>query len=306
LSAEWASGRARWKVLYEIFQYKDSGETHPALSPKDEFASFEIWDTSDLAGNAKPEGAIGYEYARQALLHGMRLQDRFGTNPFKIGLVSGTDTHTGLSAGGEENNWWGKFPATEPSAKRWDQVYKEEKAYLRKDWTLGAAGVTGVWATANTREAIWDAMKRREVYASSGPRIALRFFAGWNFVAADAQGDLAAAGYAGGVPMGGDLKPGNGGEAPSFLLAAMKDPQGGNLDRVQVVKGWIDDAGKSHERVFDVLWSDDRQPGPDGLLPAVGNTVDVDSASYTNTIGAVELRGVFEDPEFDPGQRAFY
>jgi hypothetical protein len=307
LTPEWAAARARWEVLLEIFQYKGQGETHPALSPGDEFANFEIWDTSDLAGNPKPKGAIEFEYARQALLRGMRLQDQLGTNPFKIGMVSGTDTHTGLPSGGEENNWWGKFPASEPNAKRWGGIYKKEAKYVRKDWTLGAAGVTGVWSTANTRGAIWDAMKRREVYASSGPRIKVRLFAGWDFTDADADGDVAAAGYARGVPMGGDLSSGEAGRSPTLLLAAMKDPDGANLDRVQVIKGWIDGAGKPQEKVYDVLWSDGlRHPAADGKLPAVGNTVDLATATYTNGIGAPELKGIFKDPNFDRSQRAFY
>jgi hypothetical protein len=310
LTPEWAAARARWEVLDEIYQYKGSGETHPSLSPSDEFANFEIWDTSDLAGNAKPAGALEYEYARQALLRGIQLQDTLGANPFKLGLVSGTDTHTALSTGGEENNFWGKFPANEPKADRWNEDYKKEANYLRKDWTLSAAGVTGVWATANTRAAIWDAMTRREVYASSGPRIAVRFFAGWDFSKADARGDVAKVGYAKGVPMGGDLTaPVQGstkGKAPTLLLAATKDPDGANLDRVQVVKGWVDASGNTHEKVYDVLWSGNRKPGADGKLPPVGNTVDLATAKYSNSIGSAELVGVFKDPQFDAGQRAFY
>ena len=306
LTAEWAESRARWEVLYEIFQYKGTGETHPSLSPLDEFADFEIWDKSDLAGNAKPEGAIEYEYARQALLRGIRLADELGTNPFKFGLVSGTDTHTGLSAGASEDNFWGKFPVSEPSADRWDEVYKKEELGVRKDWTLGAAGVTGVWATANTREAIWDAMQRRETYASSGPRIKLRFFGGFEFTESDAAGDIADAGYARGVPMGGDLTAAPEGKVPTFLIAAIKDPDGANLDRIQIVKGWVDETGEIHEKVIDVIWSDKRELNSDGQLPSVGNTIDLATATYTNSIGAPELRGVYMDTDFDPNQDAFY
>lgn len=306
LTKEWAEARARWEPLYEVYQYKGTGETHPALSPLDEFANFEIWDTSDLAGRTKPEGSIEYEYWRQGLLRGMKLEEKFGVNPMKYGAVSGTDTHNGLSTGGQENDYWGKFPQTEPSKNRWNNDYKKEQAGVRKDWTLGAAGVTGVWATSNTREAIWDAMKRRETYASSGPRISVRFFAGYDFDQQDLKGDLASAGYAKGVPMGGDLVSAAKGKTPSFLFAAMKDPDGANLDRFQVVKGWLDDKGQPQEKVFDVSWSDNRKPGADGKLPAVGNTIDMKTAQYTNSIGATEFSGIFKDPEFDPAQRAFY
>jgi hypothetical protein len=306
LTAEWAQARARWEVLYEVYQYKGSGETHPALSPTDEFADFEIWDTSDLAGHAKPEGAIKNEYIRQALLTGMKLEDQFGVNPFKYGMVSGTDTHTGLPSGEDEDNYWGKFASEEPSADRWSHVYKEEENYERKAWTLSAQGMTGVWATSNTRAALWDAMKRRETYASSGPRMKVRLFGGYEFEEADVEGDLAAAGYGKGVPMGGDLNAASEGQAPMFLFAAEKDPEGANLDRIQIVKGWLDGSGELHERIYDVQWSDNREVGEDGKLPAVGNTVDVTKATYTNSIGSPQFAGVFKDPDFDPAQKAFY
>jgi hypothetical protein len=179
---------------------------------------------------------------------------------------------------------------------------------VRRDWTLSAAGYTGVWATTNTREAIWDAMKRKETYASTGPRITLRFFGGYDFGDADAKADgLVAAGYARGVPMGGDLKPAAEGETPTFLIGAMKDPNGADLDRAQVVKGWVDAAGKTHEAIYDVLWSDPGKRQPvNGKLPPVGDTVDLATATYTNSIGATELIGTFKDPAFDPKQRAFY
>jgi hypothetical protein len=305
LTEEWAAARARWEPLVEVFQYKGYGESHPKLSPTDEFASEGIWDTADLNGNAKKPGDIEHEYAREALKTGLRLQDQFGINPFKFGMVSGTDTHNGLSTGAEENNYYGKFAITEPSPGRWNQIYKKEDAYLRKDWTLTAAGLTGVWATSNTRAAIWDAMKRKETYASTGPRITIRFFAGFDFVDDDTGAEMVATGYAKGVPMGGDLKS-VGDKTPTFLVAAMKDPQGANLDRVQIIKGWIDAEGKTHEKIYDVLWSDNRKLSAKGELPKVGNTVDVSKATYTNSIGATELRGVFKDPQFDAKQRALY
>jgi hypothetical protein len=306
LTDQWAAARARWEPLVEIYQYKGLSEAHPMLSPTDEFVEEGIWDTADLNGNAKKPGDIDHEYAREALKIGLRLQDRLGTNPFKFGMAGGTDTHNALSTGAEESNFFGKFATEEPSAHRWNDVYQKEQAGIRKDWTLMAAGLTGVWATSNTREALWDAMKRKEAYASTGPRITVRFFGGFDLREGDSVGDLAAAGYAKGVPMGGDLERAPAGKSPVFLLAAMKDPDGANLDRVQVIKGWADSAGKTHEKIYDVLWSDDRKPGAEGKLPPVGNTVDLATAKYTNNIGAAELRGVFKDPDFDAGQRAFY
>jgi hypothetical protein len=306
LTKEWAEARARWEILYELYQYKGTGETHPALSPTDEFANFEIWDTSDLAGHAKPKDAIKTEYWRQALENGMVLEKQFGINPFKYGAVSGTDTHTGLSTGAEENNYFGKFPVDEPSATRWSGVYKKEENYVRKAWTIGANGLTGVWATSNTRAAIWDAMKRRETYASSGPRISVRLFAGYEFNNEDASKNIAEIGYSKGVPMGGDLESAPEGKAPKFLFSATKDPKGANLDRFQIVKGWLDANGKTQEKIYEIQWSGDRKLDANGKLPAVGNTVDLKTATYTNTIGSVQLVGYFEDPDFDASVNAFY
>ena len=307
LTAEWAASRARWEPLVEYFQYKGQSEANPRLSPTDEFANFDVWDSGNLVGKPKAPGMINGEYAREALKSGMRLQGTLGTNPFKIGAAAGTDTHTGLAAA-EEDNFGGKLPSSEPHAGRWNQVFQKEPTYLRKDWTLSAAGYTGVWATANTREAIWDAMKRRETYASSGPRITVRFFGGYDFTDADAKGaSLVATGYAKGVPMGGDLKAAKAGQVPTFLFAAMKDSIGANLDRVQVVKGWVDAAGKTHETIVNVGWSDPaKRKLVGGKLPSVGNTVDFKTAKYANSIGAPELVGWFKDPDFDPKQRAFY
>jgi len=309
MTAGWAAARARWEHLYEVYQYKGQGEAHPMMSPTDEFANWGLWDTADLNGNTKPKGAVKFEYFREALKEGMRLQDQLGGNPFKLGAAAGTDTHTGLPTGGEEDNFDGKFVQMELGVKdRWNDVFQKQKSgYVRKDWTVLAAGMMGVWATSNTREAIWDAMERRETYASSGPRITVRFFGGYDFVPADAAGgQLVATGYAKGVPMGGDLKPAAAGQKPTFLFAAAKDPMGGNLDRVQVIKGWVSADGKTHEKVYDVKWGGDRQPGKDGKLPPVGNTVDTGNATYTNTIGAAELVGSFTDADFNPQEKAFY
>jgi len=306
MTSDWAAQRARWEPLYEIYQYKGTGEAHPALAPNDEFANYGIWDTADLNGNPKLPGMINTEYWRDALKNGIKWQDKLGTNPFKYGAVSGTDTHIALSTGGEEDNFYGKFASNEPSAGRWNHIYKKEGNSIRRDWTLMAEGVTGVWATSNTRADIWDAMKRKETYASSGPRITIRFFGGYDLPAEISGATIAATGYAKGVPMGGDLKPAPAGKAPTFLFAAMKDPDAGNLDRVQIVKGWVDASGATHEKIYNVKWGGNRQPDAQGKLPAVGNTVDVKTATYTNSIGAPELVGSFTDPDFDPKLRAFY
>ncbi len=223
-------------------------------------------------------------------------------------MVSGTDTHIELMTAGEENNGWGKFAAQEPKADHWNGIYKKEGSYTRRDWTLLAAGVAGVWATANTREAIWDAMKRKEVCASTGPRIALRFFGGFDFAEADAKAaTLAETSYARGVPMVGDLRGAPAGKAPTFLFAATKDPERGNLDSLQLIKGWVDAQGKTHERSINVVWSepDKRKLTNDKLAP-VGNTVNLKDATYTNSIGAPELIGSFTDTEIDPTLSTFY
>jgi hypothetical protein len=209
----------------------------------------------------------------------------------------------------EEDNFFGKTAPQEPSPERMTKVFVDNaKTGVRiMDWEVGAAGYAAVWATDNTREAIFDAMKRRETYATTGSRMAVRFFGGWDFAAADAHNRMPAQiGYAKGVPMGGDLSAAPSGKAPTFLVAALKDPIGANLDRIQIIKGWVDKDGKTQERVHDVAWSGDRKPGRDGKLPAVGSTVDVANATWTNTIGAPELIAVWKDPQFDARQRALY
>ena len=306
LTRDWAETRARWEPMYEITQIKGDGETHPSLSPSDEFANFEKWDAANLAGVPKQPGMLEHEYARQALAEGLKLEASLGANPFKFGFVSGTDTHTGLATA-EEDNFFGKHTGVEPSPRRWEHDVIKTPQVTIKGWQMAAAGYTGVWATENTREAIWDALKRKEAYSTTGPRMLVRFFGGWDFVPADAQTRMPAdAGYAKGVPMGGDLQTAPEGKAPTFLAAAMKDPLSGNLDRIQIIKAWVDAGGKLQEKVHDVAWSDGRKPGADGKLPAVGSTVDVDNATWTNTIGSPELIAVWKDPDFDPKLRAVY
>ena len=306
LTRDWAETRARWEPMYEITQIKGDGETHPSLSPNDEFADFEKWDTANLAGVPKQPGMLEHEYARQALAEGLKLEASLGVNPFKFGFVSGTDTHTGLATA-EEDNFFGKHTGVEPSPNRWEHDVIKTPQVTIKGWQMAAAGYTGVWATENTREAIWDALKRKEAYSTTGPRMLVRFFGGWDFVPADAQTRMPAdAGYAKGVPMGGDLETAPVGKAPTFLAAAMKDPLSGNLDRIQIIKAWADAGGKLQEKVYDVAWSDARKPGADGKLPPVGSTVDVGNATWTNTIGSPELISVWKDPDFDPKLRSVY
>ena len=304
LTAEYTQRRARWEPLYEITQIKGQSESHPELSPDDEFAAWDLWDDGNLAGVGKSEGDLQYEYWREALQSGLRLEDEYGTNPFQYGANGATDTHTGLSTA-DEANFFGKFKTLEPRAERWEFPVIEGVDFDYEGWQQAASGVMGVWATANTREAIWDAMKRRETYATTGPRMMLRFFGGWDFADEDLSGDMAQAGYDRGVPMGGSLD-GADGEAPTFIIAAAKDPEGANLDRIQVIKGFLQADGTTAEAIYDVAWSGNRQPGANGDLPPVGNTVDLETAEYTNTIGTVELRAVWTDPDFDPSQPAVY
>lgn len=307
MTPEWAENRQKYERLYELTQIKGQSESHPYLSPDDEFADWDLWDRGNLILKPKPHGKedFKYEYWREALKSGLRLEDQLGSNPFMYGANGGTDTHTGLSTT-EEDNFYGKFKTLEPRADRWNFPLLTGPTDQYMGWEQAASGVTGVWATENTREALWDAMYRRETFATTGPRMLVRFFGGWEFSDADLSGDLVAKGYAKGVSMGAVLEPAGDGAAPTFVVAALKDPQGANLDRVQVIKGWVDADGATHERIYDVAWSGDRQPGVDGKLPAVGNTVDLDTGEYSNTIGASELKAVFTDPDFDAAQKAVY
>lgn len=246
---------------------------------------------------------LRYEYARQALRDGLQHERNLGTNPFRFGMIGSSDIHTGLSTV-EEDNYFGKFPNGGPSP---DRMFDRMAGQPQRSWELGAAGLTAIWAQENTREALFDALRRREVYATTGTRIRLRFFGGWDFAQEDIErGDFARIGYLRGVPMGGNMLQRTGYAPPSFLVQAARDPQGANLDRVQVVKGWIDDTGETHERIYDVAWAGDRQPDAQGHLPAIGNSVDLTDASYRNSIGAPELATWWSDPDFDPDQAAFY
>ena len=306
---EYVQQRAKWERLYEATQTKGDGETHPYLSPNDEFANFERWDFGNLdASVPKTKDMLEFEYARSGLRNGLKLESQLGTNPYKFGMVGSSDAHTGLAAM-EEDNFFGKTTPQEPSPERLTKVFVENPKTGIKimDWEVSASGYAAVWATENTRAALWDAMQRRETYATTGSRMSVRFFGGWDFDKADAQNrNPAATGYGKGVPMGGDLRDAPAGKAPTFLVAALKDPIGANLDRIQIIKGWLDAKGETHEQVYDVAWGGDRKAGKDGKLPSVGSTVDVANATWTNTIGTPELISVWKDPMFDPKQRAFY
>jgi hypothetical protein len=309
VTREWAEERQRREPLYEVIQMKGQGEAHPSLSKTDEFvAGYELWDRGNLTMVPKKPGMIEHEYVRDALKNGLMLEQQVGVNPFKYGLVGGTDTHNGLTAD-EEENFYCKFVGCEPRPGRWSEDALKFPDGVVKGWEITAAGRAAVWATENTREALWDAMKRRETYATSGTNVVVRFFGGFDFVPADAKTRAPAiAGYEKGVPMGGDLKRAPAGKSPTFLVAALKDPIGANLDRIQIIKGWLDKQGKPQEKIFDVVWSDSdiRPRGANGKVRAVGNTVDLATATYTNTIGAPELITVWRDPSFDPDARAVY
>lgn len=315
LDQAYARTRSRFEPLYEVTQIKGDGETHPLVSPTDEFADYEVFQwgvtlsqpdskkpgngSTDTKGQPEatstPQQGPIHSYARSALKLGLGQEAELGANPFKFGMVGSTDSHTALATA-DQDNFWGKMPGNEPSRNR-----------VITGWNYNAAGYAAVWAEENTREAIFAAMRRKEVYASTGPRITVRFFGGWDYSTADAiQPDLARSGYAKGVPMGGDLTEAPEGKAPSFLVRAVKDPDGANLDRVQVIKGWRDEDGELHERIYNVALSDGRIENPEGEVESVGNTVDVAEASYTNSIGDPELAAVWTDPDFHRDERAFY
>jgi len=313
LTADYAERRMTWEPVYEITQIKGDGEAHPLLSPNDEFADYGTWDKGSFGPEPKTPEMLPREYAREAFKRGMAYEARLGVNPFKFGVVGSTDSHTGLSTA-EEDNFFGKVAMVEPTDDpvRFDEAITGR--FTPDDPTDDivhaqglASGLAAAWARENTREAIWDALKRKEVYATTGSRIRVRVFAGPRFEESDlVRSDFAAYGYANGVPMGGDLTRFSDGESLSLVIRALRDPDGANLDRLQVIKGWVDADGKTHERVLDVACSDGRAIVDGRCDREVGSTVDVENASFTNAIGQAILSAHWEDPDFDRSQRAFY
>jgi hypothetical protein len=307
LDDTYVTERIKWEPLYEITQIKGDGEAHSFLSPDDEFADYETWDIGNLdVSEAKTDDMLAGEYAREALKRGLAIEQKLGTNPYKFGVIGATDSHTSLATA-EEDNFFGKHSGYEPKADRMSHPFMENENGKIMGWQMVASGLAAVWATENTREAIFDAMQRKEVYGTTGPRMSVRLFGGWDFTAQDLDSRMPVRmGYEKGVPMGGDLRvmP-EGAQAPSFMVYSLRDPEGANLDRIQIVKGWLDADGKTQEQVYDVAWAGERAI-VDGKLPPVGNTVDVADANWTNTIGAAELGTVWTDPDFDAKQKAFY
>ena len=303
MDGAYAEARQRWEPIAEIVQIKGDSETHPDLSPEDEFADFE---TFPLLGesNVRSSGALPGDYLRSALRTGLQLQEDLKINPYQLGFIGSTDAHTGL-ASAEEPNFWGKIATDSvPGTK----AAVASPAFPVTGWDMSAAGLAAVWAEENTRDAIFAAFMRREVYATTGTRMAVRVFGGWDFP--DRPLEITEIGHDGnsfGVPMGATLQSrGAGATAPIFLLEALKDPTGANLDRVQLIKGWVDGDGQSHEKIYEVAWSPGRELDPDGKLATVGNSVNLATGRYSNSIGATQLRARWQDPGFDPGQRAFY
>ena len=299
--------RKRWEPLYEITQIKGDGEAHPFLSPDDEFADYETWDFGNLdLSEVKTNDMLRGEYAREALKRGLEYQTKHGVNPFEFGVIGSTDSHTSLATA-EEDNFYGKHTGSEPSPERLMHPFMSNENGTIYTWQEVSSGYAAVWAQENTRESLWDAMKRKETYGTTGSRMTIRFFGGWEFTLADARSpNLASVGYTKGVPMGAELRERPNKLAPSFLVSAMRDPIGGNLDRVQVVKGWYDKKGKLNEKVYNVAWGGDRKLNRKGKLAEVGSTVDVASSTWSNTIGASELTTVWRDPDFDAKEQAFY
>ena len=302
---EYAELRARWEPVIEATQIKGDGETHALLSPDDEFADYETWDKGNMGGVPKTPDMLPQEYARSALRNGLQLKESLGVNPYQFGMIGSTDSHTALPAVAE-NNFFGKHSGVEPNPQRWNHIVGKGRDLVIKGWQQAASGYAAVWARENTRESLFDAIARREVYATTGSRMTVRLFGGWHYEEEHALApDIAEIGYAKGVPMGGVLAV-QAGEAPAFLVSASKDSIGANLDRIQMVKGWLDASGETHEQVYNIVWSGDRQVDRYGKLPAVGSTVDVAAAQYANSIGAPQLTTVWKDPDFNSAQRAFY
>ena len=311
MSAAYARERARWEPVVEVTQISGDSEAHPLLSPADEFADYEVWNTNLLNTRQHRPDDVKGDYVREALKVGLSLRRPLGVNPFRFGMIGSADSHTGLVAT-TADNFWGKASMNAPRPGRmqghWARAGEGPSKLTIANTAMAASGYAAVWASENTREGIFDALRRREVYASTGPRITVRFFGGFGFADGDVDRvGFAAIGYRAGVPMGGVLGKAPDNKGPSFMVSALKDPLGANLDRVQIIKGWLDRSGQRQERVYDVAVSGDRRIGRDGRArKPVGNTVDEKTASYRNTIGAAALSVQWRDPHFRRGEDAFY
>lgn len=304
LDAAYNKTRAANEPLYEISQIKGTSETYPSLSPNDEFAGFEQWDYTLSADSERPSHRRG-SFIRPALLDGMSEAVKGLGNPFKYGLIGDSDSHNAAGSN-EEFNYTGKFAFENSAKERLTGMLGQPPAQILQIREFSSGGLAGVWAPQNTREAIYDAMQRKETFATSGTMLKVRFFGSFDYAVDDVnKPDFIERAYAKGVPMGSDLKPGTG-KAPTFLVSALKDPRSGNLDRIQIVKGWIDESGKQQEKIYDVSWSGDRKIGADGKVPAVGSSVDLKTATYTDKIGAAALATGWTDPDFKADQHAFY
>ena len=312
LTREYAETRMKWEPLYEVTQIKGDGEAHPKLSMTDEFADYGTWDKGDIAGvKAKTDAMLPNEYARSALQIGLQQEAKLGANPFKFGMVGSTDAHTSLAATRDEN-YWGKFAGTEPAADRYEhyviKAFSGDERLSTFAWEEVGSGLAAVWARENTRDGIFEGMQKKETYATTGTRITVRFFGGWDYGADEVyRPDAVEIGYDKGVPMGGDLPQApKGKKAPVFMVGALKDPWSGNLDRIQIVKGWADDKGERHERIYDVACADRGINRKGRCEKEIGNTVDEANATYLNNIGDAELRAVWTDPDFNLKHRAVY
>ena len=305
MTVTYAEKRRYWEPIVEITQIKGDSETHPALSPEDPFADFETYPylIQRTPGEYKPgEG----DYIRSGLRRGLLLQSKLGVNPYQFGVIGSTDAHTGLSSA-EENNFQGKM-ATDSIPSNKDQRWGDN-ANQTFGWAMSASGLAAVWAADNTRESIVAAMRRREVYATSGPRIGVRLYAGWElsddmFDASDFPENLD--GVA--VPMGGELLANDVGEqrAPVILVEALADPNSGHLDRIQIIKGILLSDGTTREKIYDIAWSGADRELPDGSLAPIENTVDLTTGRVDNRVGSAQLRAVWTDPDFNSAEPAFY
>ena len=313
IDRDYAKRRMMWEPLYEVTQIKGDGEAHPVLSPNDEFADFYTWDTGTLGPDTTTPEMWPRDYARAALKRGLVYEEKLGLNPFKFGMIGSTDSHTSIPAT-EEDSFFGKVSVAEPSA---NPHYRFNETIIGRSnpdaskriyhWEAAASGLAAVWSRENTRESLWDSMARKEVYATTGTRMLVRVFAGWDYKADDLnRSDFAEYGYDNGVPMGGDLTSAPKMKSPTFLVRAVRDADGANLDRVQIIKGWVDKEGETQEKVYDVAVSDARKPLENGKYPPVGNTVNLKDVTYTNAIGDPFLEAFWQDPDFDSKQRAFY